>query len=919
MNGNRRHNVFSNRYYLIVGLILVLMMILALRLFILTVVQHDKWNKSASNQSTKMIYTSAPRGNIYDRNGQVIASNKQIFSVTFSASSYADDDMEKVNSNILKLMRLLEKNGDDYIDEFPIKIKKDGSMYWTYDQNLKKWLESMDLRENMTAEDALRALRTRYGIPTSDTRYEAIDELAKTYKVSVPISPSTMTYTYDQEKTNFLSKWGCFSDKESSNGVSARKAFDKLCKNYKISSSLSDKDARKILIVRNEMKSTQSYIAATVAKEVSKKTIIKVGENTIPGASIQSQYKRYYPNKNAAAHIIGYMGNISESNSKYYVDKLGYSSSDLIGNAGIEAAYETYLHGNSGVQKILVNSSGQYVRTISKTKPKKGKDVYLTIDLNLQKTAESALASAIGAAGSQCQSGATVAMDTKTGEVLAMASYPSYNPNIFANGITAKAWKSVQSKNTRDSLAPAPLYNNATMASVPPGSTFKPITAVTALQCGLNPNQYITDPMYIQLGGHKWGTAQYNDGGGSYGAENLALGLQHSSNTYFIAIGTGRDWGAKRSLGYKKKITISRIINMSKQFGLGQKTGIELGETVTPSPTKAKKIASYKASLWSYLYNSAHTYFPKDVYTNYPKLKKNINTICSWMEDNPSYTKLISLLSKNTDMKQSKIATAASNIKYTYFAQATWTIADQFNISIGQGDNAYTPIQMCTYISALANNGVYNRASLVSGVENKGMVDKSADRRTIKLKSTTIPSVVKGMKRVTRYGTLQTVFGSYKYSVAGKTGTAENQGTPQPASEIKYLKQHLGSYNSQAGTNVTWKQVDKNIKKLMREQPSVYSSEEDAADMALRMASNYKITSKMIDAAKGSYDYYSWTETFAPADNPRIAVVTLLIQGGTSIHAAPVNKAILTKYFQLYGKNSGKTSTTTLTGKNTAD
>ena len=213
---------------------------------------------------------------------------------------------------------------------------------------------------------------------------------------------------------------------------------------------------------------------------------------------------------------------------------------------------------------------------------------------------------------------------------------------------------------------------------------------------------------------------------------------------------------------------------MSKQFGLGQKTGIELGETVTPSPTKAKKIASYKASLWSYLYNSAHTYFPKDVYTNYPKLKKNINTICSWMEDNPSYTKLISLLSKKTDMKQSKIATAASNIKYTYFAQATWTIADQFNISIGQGDNAYTPIQMCTYISALANNGVYNRASLVSGVENKGMVDKSADRRTIKLKSTTIPSVVKGIKRVTRYGTLQTVFGSYKYSVAGKTGTAQN-------------------------------------------------------------------------------------------------------------------------------------------------
>ncbi len=916
MNGNRRNNVFSNRYYLIVGLILVLMLILALRLFVLTVVQHDKWSQSASDQSTKMIYTSAPRGNIYDRNGQVIASNKQIFSVTFSSDS---SDSKAVNRHILSLMRLLEKDGDEYIDEFPIKISKSGSMYWTYDQDLAKWLDSMDLRTDLTAEQALKALRVRYGIPTSDTRYEAIEELANTYNVNVPITASSMTYTYDSEKTNFLAKWGCFTTKQSENGVSARTAFNKLRKNFKISSSLSDNDARKILIVRNEMKSTQSYIAATVAKEVSKKTIIKVGENTIPGASIQSQYKRYYPNKDTAAHIVGYMGSISEANSAYYVDKLGYSSNDLIGSAGIESAYETYLHGQSGVKKILVNSSGQYVKTISKTKPKKGKDVYLTIDLDLQETAESALASAISSAGSQCQSGATVAMDTKTGQVLAMASYPSYNPNIFATGITTKAWKSVQSKNTRDSLAPAPLYNNATMASVAPGSTFKPITAVTALQCGLNPNQYITDPMYIELGGHKWGTAQYNDGGGSYGAENLALGLQHSSNTYFIAIGTGKDWGTGKSLGYKTKITIPKIIGMSQQFGLGEKTGIELGETVTPSPTAARKLATYKVSLWSYLYNNAHTFFPADVYNNYSKLKKNINTICGWMKENPSYTTLISRLSKQTDMKESKISTAAASIKYTYFTQATWTIADQFNISIGQGDNAYTPIQMCTYISALANNGVYNRASLVSGVENKGLVDKSADRRTIKLKSTTIPAVVKGMKRVARYGTLQTVFGDYKYDVAGKTGTAENQGTPQPASEIKYLKSHLASYNSQAGTDVTWSEVDKNIKKLMREQPDMYSSEEDAADMALRMASNYKITSKMIDAAKGSYDYYSWTETFAPADNPRIAVVTLLIQGGESIHAAPVNKAILTKYFELYGKSSGKTSTTTQTGKNVAD
>lgn len=896
---NDRRDIFSSRYKMLVGFILLLMALLGLRLFVVTILQHDKWTAKAQDQSTKSVYTSAPRGNIYDRNGKIIAENRQMFSLTFSV---ADRTTEEINASAQKAVALLEKNGDAYTDDFPIKIRKDGSMYYTYDQSIEKWLKNEGLKAGLSADQAFAALRARYSIPASATRYQAKTLLTDTYNVSVPITVKTMTYEYDAQKKNFLSKWGVFSDKEIASGISASQAFRKLRKNYKIPASMSDAQAEKILFVRNKLASNgfQQYSAVTLATDVGKKTIAQVEEGAIDGLKISSQYRRCYPNGAVASHIIGYMGNISESDSKHYVEDLGYASTDLIGQAGVEAALEKSLHGTAGVETIQVNSSGQKVRTISKTNPKQGEDAKLTIDLRLQKDAEKALAQGIAKAGGKCRSGAVVAMDVKTGQVLALASYPDYDPNIFTAGITEKAWKSVQAKNTRDAIAPAPLYNNATMASVAPGSTFKPITAVTALELGLDPNRYITDRQFIQVGGHKWGTSLYNEGGGSFGNENLEIGMGHSSNYYFDCIGTGKDWGTGASLGYT--IKISDLMNTASEFGLGHKTGIEIGETVNPLPSKKRKVAGFTQSCWAYLYNNAHKFFPASVVDHYDDLKEQCDTISSWVSEDPSYDTILKNLGK-TKVKASYRAEVAAAVKYDYCAQAKWTVADQLNLSIGQGDNTYTPIQLVTYLSALGNKGKYHQATLVL---TKGKEASSA--RTIKLKSTTIPSVIKGMKRVAKAGTLASFFGDYKYPVAGKTGTAENQGTPQPASEEKYVKEHLSAFNAAAGTSVTWDQVDKMITKLMRTSPVEYPSREDTVDRALRKCSKYKITSSMIDKYKGSYDYYAWTMTMAPADNPRVAVVTLLIQGGLSSNAAPVNKAVLNSYFKYYGKSSKKSA-----------
>ena len=912
---NKNIKLFNSRYQQIVGIIFVLMAVLAIRLFVVTVLQHDRWTAEASDQNTKTIQTSAPRGNIYDRNGNALALNKQVFTVNFNASALTT---EEINASSLKLINILIKNGDKYTDNFPIKITDSGNCYYTYKQEIKKWLKKQGFEENLTAKEAFSQLCIKYNVDYSDAnpeqRFDAMETLQTKYNLDPPISVRSMSYTYDNELEAFLEKFG-FEKDEIKKGISAKECFKTLRKDYEIDKSLSDKEARKIFIVRNEIAAYgfTRYIPIKVASDVSKKTIAYIEESGIPGLEISSETKRYYPNKNTASHIIGYMGAISESESKEYVEK-GYSASDLIGKDGIEAALEEKLHGTPGMRKIKVNSSGEDVETLEETEPEKGSDVYLTIDLGLQKVAEQSLKNAIARA-SNSQSGAAVAIDVETGDVLAMASYPDFDPNIFASGISNKAWESVQPENKRDYLAPRPLMNNATRTSIAPGSTFKPITAVAALECGLDPNRYITDRGFIKYGDREYACSAWNDYGGTHGAETLEWGIGNSCNYYFFCIATGKDWGTGVSLGYQTDISVEKILDVAKQFGLADETGIEIGESTRPMASAQTKLEGYEASVENYLYINAHKIFPAAVVDDYEKLKKNMETISSWTKENPEYEEVIERLQKQTDVKKDQIESVAARIKFDYFILAEWTTGDQFNLSIGQGDNAYTPLQMANYVATLGNNGVRNQVSVVSGVEGEGSTKKNK-AKNLNLKDGTLDEVIKGMKRVCSSGTLAGVFGNFPVEVAGKTGTAEYQAIKQPASEVKYVKDRLGTLNAAAGTSVSWSKVKKTMEKMMEEEPERYETEDDTIDDAVIKASNYKITQGMIDNGKSGYDYNAWTIAMAPADNPKIAVAVLLIQGGYSSNAAPVAKDIIADYLNVYGDKKVKTTKTDIDGTN---
>ena len=905
---NNRLKQSNTRYQQMVVFLILLMVILGVRLFIVTILQHDEWTAEASDQNTKTITTSAPRGNIYDRNGQALAVNKQVFTVNFNASAL---DTAEINDSALTLINTLIKNKDKYTDNFPIKIDKNGDFYYTYKQQIHKWLSKQGFDTDLSAREAFERLCSRYDLDASDSaREESMRVLDEKYNLNVPINAKRMKYTYDLELEVF---WNKFSTVEGEyDGKSAKECFSMLRKQYEIDKDLSDADARKIFIIRNEIATNgfTRYLPIKVASDVSDKTIAYIEEAGIEGVEIASESERVYPEGSTACHILGYLGAISESETEYYVEKKGYSASDLVGKDGVESSLESKLHGTPGTEKIRVNSSGEYVETISKTEPKKGKDVYLTIDLELQKAAEESLADA-----AYGKSGAAVALDVETGEVLAMASYPSFNPNIFANGISEKAWESVQQENPNDYFSPFPLYNNATKANIQPGSTFKPITAVAALEAGLDPYRSIYDDGMIEYGNREWGCSAWNDYGGRHGSQNMEWGLGNSCNTYFYNIATGKDWDTGASLGYT--LTADDLLATAKMFGLGQATGIELDETIIDTPTAQDKIDTTEVGIKDYLYNNRNKFFPKEIVSDYDKLKKNLAVIAGWTKENPSYEELVERLDQKTDVKKSQLENVASRVKFDYYIQAQWGIGDQFNLSIGQGMNAYTPLQMANYLATLGNDGKRNQVSVVSGVEGEGLtVKKKAEN--LKLKDGTIDAVIRGMKRVCSSGTLSGVYGNFPVEVAGKTGTAENQTLIQPKSKVSYVKKHLSSFNSAANTSVSWSEVKSMMEQMMDEEPQRYPSEEDTVEDALIEASNFKITQSMIDSYKNSHDYVAWTIAMAPADDPKIAVVCMIIDGGYSSNAAPVTKDIISAYLGLEDENNEdvKVNKTDMNGKN---
>jgi len=431
--------------------------------------------------------------------------------MTFSLEMYKTKLEPKVlNDTILKIISTLEQNEDTYTDTLPIKINP---FEYTFpnDERKNKWLKTYKLSEEATAEEAFNYLKNRYKIENENPE-----------------------------------------------------------------------EVRKILVVRYRISSEgySSTKSLTIAKNISRKSALVFTEQSdqYPGVTVGQSSKRGYPNGSLASHILGYINSISPDQYKENKDK-GYTMNDIYGQTGVEYVFEPYLKGKNGIKQIDMSVNGEIVNEYVSQQAISGSDVVLTIDANLQAITEKALQDTIdninnGEYGSRypADAGAIVVMNVNSGEVLAMASNPDFEPGAFVGGISNEKWNYYRAEENN-----IPLMNRAIAGTYAPGSTFKMVTATAALQTSaVTPNEKVNDTG-VYPRGHNPACWLYRQSHRGHGYLNVTDAIKHSCNYFFY------------EMGYR--VGIETLDKYTKKFGLGRKTEIELtGEAtgVIASPEAAK-------------------------------------------------------------------------------------------------------------------------------------------------------------------------------------------------------------------------------------------------------------------------------------------------------------------------------------------
>lgn len=465
------------------------------RLFSLQIIGGDEYRNTSNTRLSRETTIDSTRGNILDRNGTSLVSSEMTFSLEMYKSKA---DNESLNSSISLMSKILQANGDSYVDNFPISINPFNFNFST-EEKLKEWKKTYDIPETASAEEAFYLFRDKYEINSND-----IEEI------------------------------------------------------------------RRILAIRYEI-TTKGYSATRsleIAKSISRNSAIQLQEHStdLTGVNVVTESNRIYNMGNLASHIIGYMGRIDKKDLERLESKgdtYEYEPSDKIGKAGIERVFESYLRGTDGIKQIDMDVNGTITGEYVTQEALGGSDIVLTIDANLQRVTEEALAQCIsdiqsGAYGRQAynaKGGSAVVIDVNTGEILAMASNPDYIPQILYNGISNEQYADYNNRNV--------WFNKSIQGTYSPGSTFKMITAIAGLEAGvINPSEYINDTGIYYNGNQQKKCWYFTDYGVGHGPLNIIGALAKSCNYYFYETG--------------KRVGIDTLVQYEKHFGLGSKTGIEL-------------------------------------------------------------------------------------------------------------------------------------------------------------------------------------------------------------------------------------------------------------------------------------------------------------------------------------------------------
>lgn len=772
--------IINNKRYRISFLIFFVLFIVGafiFRLAQLQIVQGEHYNQLAENNIVQKISTTAPRGNIYTQDGYELAKNKIGYSVELT---YTKTDAEQQNKMLLTLYNILEKQGEEFQDEFPILMDK-GSFIFKYEVDEKQWKKDNGISQKATAKEALDILRNKFNVKeevNDEVAIEAIESIHMNANLPIQVSNGQVIFSYVNQEIQWKKDNG-FDEKKGELEFDAAQSFLKMRDKYEITDEYSDEDARKILVFRQIIiaQGYRSWEPIEIAANVSYDTVTEIDSmiQNLPGIVITAKPVRVYPYNDLASHVIGYIGKVSESDVEGEDSK--YKMTDLKGISGIESSFESYLKGTDGEQFAVTDYKGrpQDDPTQNTIDPIPGNNVHLTLDYDLQKVAQDALETQIKeiskdkSKAPKAASGAVVVLDVNTGAVKAMASYPDYNLNLFSTGITPEDWRKLNIL-VEDPLYPRPLYNNATLSALQPGSTFKPFMAISALQVGTlteNTTYYCAgiDPVVKKkcLGTH--------------GTENVVRGLRDSCNVFFYQTGL--------------HLGIDNISKYATQFGFGSRTGIEISESAGSIASTADKKLSYAYSASNYIRDKigieGNAQIVNDegktveVYKSYSIAKELFDNVKPEEYDFPNeYYKtelphISQLVSKYNIVDSSDI-----NVLANLIWMGRWTKSDTADASIGQGSNSVTPLQLANYIATLVNGGTHRETYLVDKVV-------SADGKTvyqhedtvlnkIDIDSKNLALVKEGMRQVMLNGSGRSGFAGFDHQgigVGGKTGTAQ--------------------------------------------------------------------------------------------------------------------------------------------------
>ena len=512
MKGNKIKANFNLRYNILITIVYFIGAILVIQLFRLQIINGAEYRETSNTRLTRESTIEAARGNIEDRNGHVLATTKTGYSVELYKTKTTNEELNKV---ILKIVNLLERNEETYVNNFPIN----NNFEFTYNtkEKINNWKKQYNIPQKATAEECINYFKEKYEITNEDI----IDVL-------------------------------------------------------------------KIISIRYEIttKGYSSTKSIEIAEDIKKITAIQFNEQNadFPGVTIIEEPIRVYTSGSLASHILGYIRKIDSEKLKEKSAE-GYTMNDYIGNMGIEYVLEKYLKGEKGTKQIDMSVDGTIEGEYIEKEAISGKNVILTIDAQLQDKMENIIKDSVKElqkAGEKTEYGAAVLMNVKSGEVLAMCSYPSFEPEVFLGVLKTEVWNDIRDNNK--------LYNNAVQSSNAPGSTFKMVVAAAALEEGVvTENEYVYDRGIYPYGHNPvcWYYTEYKRG---HGNVNVRTALQKSCNCFFYEMG--------------RRLGVDTIAKYARYFGFGEKTGIELtgeatGTIASTSEAERRGQTWYESNVFS--------------------------------------------------------------------------------------------------------------------------------------------------------------------------------------------------------------------------------------------------------------------------------------------------------------------------------